>query len=1162
VGAPENDNILLGRILLSMGRLSQKQLAQALDAHAESDVTLGEALLAQKLITKDDILEARHILDVLLVGRTSERYLIDDEIGRGGMGAVLSAVDHVLRRKVAMKVLTAGGEETGFLARFVEEAQVTGQLEHPNIVPVHDLGLDDDGRVYFTMKQIQGESLADILEREYAAGAGRLSARASARLLEIFLKACDGVAFAHSKNVVHRDLKPGNIMVGQFGEVLVLDWGLARLLTAGVKTGVAKKASEKNIAAAPPAPVRTMRGDRDISQTLDGQIVGTAKYMAPEQAKGLSEEVDERADVYGLGVILYEILTGKPPFEQKDLDVLLDDVIHKEPPSPRTLNPQLERDLETITLKCLEKNKFRRYRNAGALADDLRRFLAGETIAARPASMFYRTGKFLKRHRFAFIAATVTVAAILAFGGAGLKQYYDALVGWDLVYQDDFNGGKLADVWHAHRGTWRIVDGELEGAAPNSSDGYLLLDLPVSGDVRFDFEARCMVDENAACLEAAAFCNASKKRLDADGYFASLGNAHGVKLQRQGQNVVFNLDVKPQAGRKYKLRLERIGGRVSLYVDGIVAARYEDPLPTTGGEERNLVGLYVWDAKTRFDNVGVWGRGAALKISVLEKGHVLFERGHYDQAADVYANIARTRPGTTEALEAVFREASCWLEKAKTEKRRQTNALAEPTPAMSEFLLKTEPLLSRVRLANKAPWKQYAQAASAECAYLCGDYEAALTIAANGAAEDRILRDAIRHILLRYGSLYELEKISSAQAYILALQRLYPEDRTLLAEALFYQARIMFVSKRYAEALAAYERLGAEYGDLHKMLAGKMQVLRAQGLYEEAEAVCNWALRVHADQHDLCAAALNEKILTFRTQERHEDSIAAADQVLKFFPALRERCAWALGEKGNSLRLLGKYAEALAVYQEVITVYPEQNYLCAWALVDTGITMSLLEKYEEACKALDRVAEAYPEQKSVWLRALENKAFALAKLKRFAEAKAINDELIRDYPRRKDLNANAIARNCELLRIQGRYDEALSESVRIVEEFADLSQVRTNTLKIMIFLHAVLGERDKVAAMAKEYLQSKKDDWAVWTAFKPYAPFPGKKTVFPEPKAHYNEAEFYLALAAYARNDDQEAIIRLERLLVDLEDTTSHRQMILDARKLLERIRLDSARSP
>jgi serine/threonine protein kinase len=302
--------------------------------------------------------------EVLWGGRIQVR----GEVGRGAMGQVLLGFDTKLRREMALKVthLPRGEIARQLLARFVEEAQVNAQLEHPNIVPVHDLGLDPSGRAYFSMKLVRGRSLEDILLARLDGDAATLAEFGLRRLLDIFMQVCLAMEYAHARGVIHRDLKPANVMVGDFGEVAVMDWGVAKLkeIAAGVSTQAEALAIEHDLvdsgrASTPsppisgPGPVTSVRAETKAWQTHDGAVLGTPHYMAPEQAKGLA--VDERSDLYSLGVMLYEILCGKVPFDHEDPAIVVKKVILENPKPPSAHDPQVPPALETLVMRLLAK---------------------------------------------------------------------------------------------------------------------------------------------------------------------------------------------------------------------------------------------------------------------------------------------------------------------------------------------------------------------------------------------------------------------------------------------------------------------------------------------------------------------------------------------------------------------------------------------------------------------------------------------------------------------------------------------------------------------------------------------------------------------------------------------------------------------------------------
>jgi eukaryotic-like serine/threonine-protein kinase len=282
------------------------------------------------------------------------RYTLGPRIGKGGMGAVYQAHDARLGREVALKVSAALGPDLA--ERLEREAQTIAQLEHPGIVPVHDAGVLPDGRVYYAMKLVRGQRL-DVWARAH-------ELKATLRLLQ---RVCEAVAFAHARGVLHRDLKPENVMVGEFGEALVMDWGLAKLFAAP------PTASD---ALAPPAPTA------DPLATVPGSALGTPAYMAPEQARGDLAAVGTHTDVYGLGATLYAVLAGAPPG-----------------PAPAPLPAGLPRPLVSICSRAMAAAPADRYPGARELGEDLGRWLEQERVLAHQETFAELTLRFASRHR-------------------------------------------------------------------------------------------------------------------------------------------------------------------------------------------------------------------------------------------------------------------------------------------------------------------------------------------------------------------------------------------------------------------------------------------------------------------------------------------------------------------------------------------------------------------------------------------------------------------------------------------------------------------------------------------------------------------------------------------------------------------------------------------
>jgi formylglycine-generating enzyme required for sulfatase activity/tRNA A-37 threonylcarbamoyl transferase component Bud32 len=313
---------------------------------------------------------------------TLGRFTLHQWLGVGSFGAVWKARDNELDRNVAIKIPRKGQLDAAETERFLREARAAAQLKHPNIVGVHEVGRED-GKVYIVSDLIEGLTLNDWLSGQ------RPRKREAARLC---VKIAEALHHAHEQGVIHRDLKPGNVMLDRQHEPHVMDFGLAK------------------------------REAGETTMTIEGQIIGTPAYMSPEQARGEGHLVDRRTDIYSLGVILFELLTGELPFRGNPR-MLMHQLLTEDPPSPRKLDASIPRDLETICLKCLRREPDRRYRTCRELAEDLSRWLEGEPIEARPVSLLEKCWLWCRRRpAIAAAIATVLLTACIAAGFIGAEQ--------------------------------------------------------------------------------------------------------------------------------------------------------------------------------------------------------------------------------------------------------------------------------------------------------------------------------------------------------------------------------------------------------------------------------------------------------------------------------------------------------------------------------------------------------------------------------------------------------------------------------------------------------------------------------------------------------------------------------------------------------------------
>jgi serine/threonine-protein kinase len=565
----------------------------------------------------------------------SGRYTLSRLHATGGIGRVWLAHDTSLGREVALKELRPerAGQPT-LSARFLREAQVTGQLEHPGIVPVYEVGKRPNDQPFYTMRFVRGRTLAEAArnyhQRRRWGEAGPLEVR---ELLTAFVSLCQAVAYAHSRGVLHRDLKPHNVVLGDYGEVMLLDWGMAKV------TGAADDdtASQR-------APV-TLEGESSRDATVAGQVLGTPAYMAPEQAEGRLDLLDARTDVYGLGAVLYAVLCGQPPFAGSDTPAVLRRVVHDAPDPPRAVVPGVPRALEAVCLKALAKQPQQRYGSAKELAEDVKRYLADEPVSAYRDPWTTRLTRWGRRHRT--LAASVAVAVLAALLGLAsvLAVQRQANV------QLEAKNAELAEQQREVEARFQTAQRAIATFHTGVSEDFLLK------NPEFTALRTKLLKEAAgfyANLEKllAGKTDAKSRKLLADGYFqlgdltAKIGDQkEALAVQRKALAVRRELAAAPGADVEARLEVARSLTAVANLLDGTGDSAGAQ---SAFEEQRDLAAALEAEAPTE-------AVSAQLASAHNGIGGVLFDTGRpaealkeCQKALAIRQKLADARPGLTE----------------------------------------------------------------------------------------------------------------------------------------------------------------------------------------------------------------------------------------------------------------------------------------------------------------------------------------------------------------------------------------------------------------------------------------------------------------------------------------------------------------------------------
>ncbi len=811
------------------------------------------------------------------------RYRIIRLLGEGGMGTVYEAEQEQPRRLVALKIIKPGLAAGQRLWRFEQEAQALGRLQHPGIAQVYEASTADTGfgpQPYFAMELIRGLPL-----QEYAA----VNALNTRQRLALMVKICEAVNHAHLRGLIHRDLKPGNILVDETGQPKVLDFGVARV---------------------------TASDEQATRQTDLGQLVGTLAYMSPEQVLADPLELDTRSDVYSLGVILYELLAGRLPYDvtHRPLHVALQTIQQDDPSSLSSLNRQYRGDIETIAGKALEKDKARRYASAAELAADIQRYLEDQPIAARPPSSSYQLQKFVRRHK-ALVAGVAAVFVALA-------------------------GGVVASTSQAIRanraGRAALVERDVASAAQRAATEDR--DRALKAEKTAESERNRAVAAEAQVVQQRDRVLEEKKRADNEAATALAVNnfLQNDLLSQASARVQSRPDTKPNPDLKVRTALDRAAARIQGKFDA---------QPTVEASIRQTIGQAYFDLGVYPEAQRQWERAVELRRRVLGPDHpdTLTSMNDLADAYRVQSAYKQAEPLFTKVLETRRRV----LGEDNPATLSSMNELANLYLDQSKYA-QAEPLLVKALEAQRRVLGPEHPDTLTSLHDLATTYATEGKVAPAETLEIQAL-EARRRVLgeehpQTVRSMNELGTLYRAEGKL-------AQAETLLAEAVEVQRRV----------------LGEEHSDTLTSMNNLAILYRAEGQYDQAEALYIRVLeirrRVLGKEHANTLISMNNLAVLYG----YEGKFAQAEPLYSEALDIQRRL---LGEEnpttlhflanlGTLYRWEGKYAQADAALTKSLEirrkVLGETHPETLRSMLEVGLQYCAEGKYPQAEQILTQV---------------------------------------------------------------------------------------------------------------------------------------------------------------------------------------------------------------
>ena len=978
-----------------------------------------------------------------------QRYQLFGEIARGGMGAVLKGRDADLGRDLAVKVLLEGHrDKPDLLRRFVEEAQIGGQLQHPGIVPVYELGTFADSRPYFTMKLVRGRTLSALLH-ERPRPHDDLP-----RFLGIFEQVCQTVAYAHARGVIHRDLKPSNIMVGSFGEVQVMDWGLAKVLKEG---GVSDEPPTPEQPALAVSVVQTVRSGSEADASQAGSVLGTPAYMAPEQAGGDVERVNRRADVFGLGSILCEVLTGKPAYTGRSQVEVLGRATRGDTGEALTRLDGCGADAELIAMAkdCLAPEPGDRPGDAGVVAGRMASYLAGVQHRLRAAELARvradaRAEEERKRRKLS-LALAAAVVALMAVGGGGAAVYVQHRQAQAARLELELRG---VEVLREQARTDPMGDPEKWRAAAVAAERAADLFGPMA-DARSSRELQALrVEVRQAAQAAEADAKLMQAAVDirsaeADDPDGSISDAAYAAAFRQAGLDIDAMDPEV-VGARIRSRPSSVAKAMAATMDDwairrraarpnddaswrrpIVAARAADPDPTRDrlrdlwarpdprAQRATLLDLAKQADPRGWPPASLILLGRALHSADEREAAVdLLRRAQVQQPGDVWLNYVLARwlesmiPPRAEEAITYYTSARALRPETAHELAHllETRGRGDEAAAVFAELVRLRPGSSRHRFCYGRFLKDRGDGAGA--AEAVGAVVAALREEVRRTPDDAPAHANLASALRTQGMVAE-----AIDEYRAAL-RLRPDDaltHSNLGDALRTRGKVAEAVDEYRTAIRLQPDSASGHLSLGAILCDEVRD------YAGAESEFRATLRLKpdsADAHGNMGNALGR-------QGRLAEAIDEYRAALRLRPDL----GMALFNLGGALRGQGKVAEAIVVYRTAIRLKPD----LAWPHYCLGAILCDIQRDYAGAEAEFRTAIRLEPGDAA---AHDSLGLALYPQGKVDEAIAAHREAIRLEPDRPETHCTLGAILCDAKRDYAGAEAEFRDAIRLRPDFA------------------------------------------------------------------------------------------------------------------------------